>query len=45
MPAKLLDYATHILSINGNSNGIRDQIGTHIGSAVQPSLGGSSAKA
>lgn len=31
MPAKLLEYAEHISSTNGNANDFRDQIGSHIG--------------
>ena len=31
MPAKLLEYAEHVSSTNGNANDIRDQIGSHIG--------------
>ena len=31
MPAKLLEYAEHVSSTNGNANAIRDQIGSHIG--------------
>ena len=30
MPAKLLEYAEHVSSTNGNANDIRDQIGSHI---------------
>ena len=31
MPAKLMEYAGHLNSTNGNSNKIRAQIGTHLG--------------
>lgn len=31
MPAKLLEYAGHVSSTNGNENDIRDQISLHIG--------------
>ena len=31
MPAKLLEYAGHVSSTNGDANGIRDAIGAHIG--------------
>jgi two-component system CheB/CheR fusion protein len=31
MPAKLIEYAAHLASIDGGSQGVRDQIGAHIG--------------
>ena len=31
MPAKLLEYAEHVSSTNGNANDIRDHIASHIG--------------
>jgi two-component system CheB/CheR fusion protein len=30
MPSKLLEYAAHLSTVNGNSNGVRDDVGTHL---------------
>jgi two-component system, chemotaxis family, CheB/CheR fusion protein len=31
MPAKLLEYAAHLHTLNGNANGLREQIGAQLG--------------